>query len=673
MSPGNQSPLIPRKRGETYRASWDAAIAAESRWIVIDSWNDYAAASEIAPSRQYGDAYIDATRVQTIQALSSRAWGVRILGTDVPAALSPGTLFPAMVTLQSTGLTPLRGPSAPTLTYRWEQNGKLVARSPVPIRPGGTLLATQATPVRLGIATFDAGGKPLPPGGYTLVLEATDPEGKPADSLALPVNLEAGPRLAVEIASTGTTPLLQSGATYPTTLTLRWLGSSPLDAGDASLVCQILSGDGKTLVRSEAVPLDATLEPGRWRTLRATLRTMDASGAPLKPAMPENPPRRDGDEENALCYRVRWSLVKGGAPVPGGIEERVAVYPGDDEVRLQLESLPESGEAGESIPASLTVVNRGPFAWAAGGYAVAVRWAYADGFTFRRQEESHVRTPISPAQLGTPFPKSLAPGESLKAALDVRLPDRDGRYIALFTVVRLGGPSPTYLDSGVVSRTEDIASAIVTVSGGRLLPLDLTKQFNLDAASPEDSPTDGDLDGKGATLPAEWLAPDRFGLNRPLSANPKSPPPPVTYPSGYYSEIASTSARGAGFRYGPTSKGAKNAVSASGQKIPVPRNQYYALHVAALSTGGPASLKLTLTYADGKSEERTVKVADWLAVGTQEAIALSTPRKRTPTGDTAETVAIRHYVVPVSVGKPLASVTLGVEPKVKVFALTLER
>ena len=150
-------------------------------------------------------------------------------------------------------------------------------------------------------------------------------------------------------------------------------------------------------------------------------------------------------------------------------------------------------------------------------------------------------------------------------------------------------------------------------------------------------------------------------------------PPPVTYPSGYYSEIASTSARGAGFRYGPTSKGAKNAVSSDGQKIPVPRNQYYALHVAALSTGGPASLKITLTYADGKSEERTVKVADWLAVGTQEAIALSTPRKRTPTGDTAETVAIRHYVVPVSVGKPLASVTLGVEPKVKVFALTLER
>ena len=130
---------------------------------------------------------------------------------------------------------------------------------------------------------------------------------------------------------------------------MRWLGSSPLSAGDAQLVCQILSGDGQTLIRSEAIPLDATLEPGRWKTIRASLKTIDASGAPLKPAMPENAPKSRDDEENALGYRIRWSLVKGGAPVPGGLEERVAVYPGDDEVRLSLESLPSRATPARSF------------------------------------------------------------------------------------------------------------------------------------------------------------------------------------------------------------------------------------------------------------------------------------------------------------------------------------
>ena len=147
----------------------------------------------------------------------------------------------------------------------------------------------------------------------------------------------------------------------------------------------------------------------------------------------------------------------------------------------------------------------------------------------------------------------------------------------------------------------------------------------------------------------------------------------ITYPSGYYSEIASTSARGAGFRYGSTAKGAKNAVSAKGQTIPVSRDRYYALHVAALATDGNAPLTLTFHYADGTKEDRTIKVSDWLATETREAIAVSAPRKRTPKGDTPETTAIRHYVVPVSVGKPLASIALGAAPKVKVFALTLER
>ena len=580
---------------------------------------------------------------------------------------SPESFSPALVTIQSTGLTPLRGPSAPVLSYRWLQGGKAVAQGPVPIRPGVTLLATQAASVRLGIATMQ-----LKPGDYILEIDAKDPDGKPADALSMPVRVEAMRPDALEISRTTTTPLLQSGATYPTTLTLRWLGDAPLAPGDARLVCQVLSADGRKVLRSDSAPLDVTLSPGVWTTVRASVRTVSASGAPLPPAMPEIAPR-DYDE-NALTCRIRWTLVRGEAPVPGGYEESVAIYPGDDEARVRLDSLPETGDAGDAVEATATIANRGQFPWARGQYALALRWAYADGFTFRKQEEGHVRTPIAPPSMGLAFPRDVMPGESFSATIPVRLPDREGRYIAVLSVVRLSAQGTTYLDGGVVTRSGDIAASVVTVSGGRLVPLDIKKYFDIDGVSSEDTPADGDLDGKGATLPAEWLAPDRFGLNRPLSAGSKRPAPTPVYPSGYYAEISSTAARGAGFRYGPTTLGAKNAIGAHGQSISIPRGRYYALHVAALATGGDAPLTLTLKYADGTTEERKIVVSDWLkAPGPQDAVALSTPRKRTPQTDTAETASIRHYVVGVGAQKDLVEIRLGAEPKVKIFALTLER
>jgi hypothetical protein len=668
ISPGSQTPLIPRKSGETYKTRWDDAISAGSRWFLIDSWNDFAAGSEIAPSRQYGEEYLDATRVQLVRASSNRNWGVRLNESDLPRTLKTGELFPSKLTLQSVGLTPLRGTSVPALSYRWVQGGKTVAKSPVGIRPPLTLLATQSASVRLGVASLDETNKPLPPGEYTVVLEATGPDGKIADSLTVPVRLENKRPDAAEVRSTTTPPLLQSGATYPTTLSLRWLGDATLSAGEARLVCQILSGDGRTVLRSDSTPLDVTLTPGTWTTVRASVKTLDSAGAPLKPAMPENSPQ--SYDENALNVRVRWALARGaGSTLPGGYEELVAIYPGDDEAGVGLEAFVERGEANATQPAQLTLINRGPFPWAKGTYAPSIRWCYADGFTFRRQEEGHARTPIAPSQVGRPLERDIAPGESLTVTLPVRLPDRAGRYIAVFSVARLTPQGPVYFDGGVVTRTSDIATATVDVSGGRLVPLDLDKLFDTDGMSSEDAPTDGNLDGKGATLPAEWLAPDRFGRNRPL------PGTSVLYPSGYFSEIGSTAARGASFRYGPTTKGSKNSLSAKGQALPVERGRYYALHLVAVATGGkPEPLTLTLKYADGKTEERPVSVADWLApAGENEAIALSTPRKRTPIGDTPESPALRHYVVPVSALKDLVGVSLSRTTSIKLFAVTLER
>jgi len=354
--------------------------------------------------------------------------------------------------------------------------------------------------------------------------------------------------------------------------------------------------------------------------------------------------------------RIRWALVRGaGGAVPGGYEEGVAIYPGDDEASVQLDAFPETGVANASIPAQVTVVNRGPFHWAKGQYALSVHWCYADGFPMKRNATS---------QVVQAFEREIVPGEAITLSLPTRLPDRAGRYIAVYSVVRLTPQGPVFLEGSLVTRTGDIATASIDITGGRITTLDLEKLFDTDAASTEDAPEDGNLDGKGSTLPAEWLAPDRFGRNRGAAL----------VPSGYYSEISSA-ARCVAFRFGPTTKGQKNALTAKGQTLPLERGRYFSLHIAALAIGDMAApLTVTLKYADGKTEEQKINVQSWLKPTTiNEAIALGLPRKRTPKGDTPESPIIRHYVIGLSASKDLVSATLGHQDQVKIFAVTLEK
>ena len=54
-------PTVARHDGATYRALWDAAIRHGADWAVVTSSNEWHEASEIEPSREYGDRYIALT------------------------------------------------------------------------------------------------------------------------------------------------------------------------------------------------------------------------------------------------------------------------------------------------------------------------------------------------------------------------------------------------------------------------------------------------------------------------------------------------------------------------------------------------------------------------------------------------------------------------------------
>lgn len=54
-------PITDRHEGETYRALWEEAIAAQTDWILITSWNEWHEGSEIEPSVENGNQALSIT------------------------------------------------------------------------------------------------------------------------------------------------------------------------------------------------------------------------------------------------------------------------------------------------------------------------------------------------------------------------------------------------------------------------------------------------------------------------------------------------------------------------------------------------------------------------------------------------------------------------------------
>jgi len=148
----------------------------------------------------------------------------------------------------------------------------------------------------------------------------------------------------------------------------------------------------------------------------------------------------------------------------------------------------------------------------------------------------------------------------------------------------------------------------------------------------------------------------------------------TAYPSGYYFE-ALPSAREASFKYGPDTDGAKNALSCAGQSITVERGRYIAVHAAVTATGGDEQpLALTFNYRDGSSETVTRTVADWNHLpGGSDTVAVTSHLERGKDGDAVGPCSVWHVIFALNDMKDLVGITLPQSPKIKIFALTLER
>ena len=53
---------VDRQNGRVYRLLWQAVLDSKPDWVLITSWNEWHEGSEIEPSLEYGDAYLQMTR-----------------------------------------------------------------------------------------------------------------------------------------------------------------------------------------------------------------------------------------------------------------------------------------------------------------------------------------------------------------------------------------------------------------------------------------------------------------------------------------------------------------------------------------------------------------------------------------------------------------------------------
>ncbi len=695
VQPGIESgeKLTARKNGDVYKAAWEAALAAKPKWYILDSWNDFLRGTELVGSRQYGTRFLDLTRIYTIQTGKLDGIDLRWRTSDVPRRLRVGQTTPITVTVQNGGGTALRPEDGYALSYRWKQGETVVAEAPLRNRLREPFLPTQTKSYLLGLTSLmlDGSGKlaPLLPGDYSLeidfiklkdgadILGAGDYLAESGIApLVVPVSLYADDRQYAIFEETTTPALLQAGASYPLSVKVRYMGPDDLPTGSAAITWQLVTMDGKSTVATGSTPIPQVLPSGVAVTVATSLSLNDPSGLPVIPSFPELP---EGRGMPGGGYKLRWLLTRTDSTdtVPGELFEQVAVYAGDEEARFPLpEKVPDSVAADSTFTLEVPVINRGMQVWKKGEYVLGSHWYFSDGVEARWKPS-----------LTTPLPKDVAPGEEITVKLLVRAPETDGAYILVPDVARL---PDDYLSTRPVSRIGDISPLFMRVTGGRLNFVDLTKVFNVDGIAPEEKPTDGDLDERGGTFPAESFPPDRYGLSAPPESpktrvattsestpRPKKakPLPAPAYPSGYYADY-SPSARRIAFRYGSSEDGAKNAVACAKQTISVPKGNYVGLHLAATATGGQTeSVPLLLTYADKSTETVTVSVRDWSEAQspTGDTIATMTRRKRTPQGDEPKASYLRHVIAPANIAKELVSITLPDNIKVKVFAITLDR
>ncbi len=126
-----------REGGGYFERAWQAAIASQPNWIVINSFNEWPEGSYIEPSEAYGDLFLNMSAVWSGQ--FKAGGGPVITAPPVPAPL-PATIDPAAVEEETVAAASQNQP---------EEAGTAAAAETLPVQEVAPLLEAPAAPAEI--------------------------------------------------------------------------------------------------------------------------------------------------------------------------------------------------------------------------------------------------------------------------------------------------------------------------------------------------------------------------------------------------------------------------------------------------------------------------------------------------------------------------------------------
>jgi hypothetical protein len=388
--------------------------------------------------------------------------------------------------------------------------------------------------------------------------------------------------------------------------------------------------------------------PGAPIVLDVPVRLADDTGMPLPVWSPKEP----------WSYQLEWDLYDGkrwaseaGAPTR---REAVAVLADDLAPNFLGSGIATTQPSGNTVMVKVGVRNDGPEPWSATTDRLVYHWYFFDGSEARW------------AGVETKLPNDVKPGETVVVP-DVRIQVPDFTGPMYLTVDFKRGQN--YASTGSSSRGGDLLVLPVNLVGGAMAPLNLSTLFDTDGISFDTNRGDGDLDGKGHSLPGEGLPP--YVWRAPVG-QPRLDP--VVYPCGLWTSPVAQGDR-VPFWYPDKKDGGKNMLTCAGQRLEVPPDVRSAVHLLGTATEPGTSGEVTLIYRDGTTSKSTLEMSSWTE-GPQhgEHTAFTALHRHSASADQPGVRChLYHYIVRPQRGKFLAAVELPNNPAMKIVAVTLEK
>jgi len=650
--PGTIADVRPRREGRAYRSDWQRVLASSPELVVLNSWNDFADANELAPSRQYGVTFVDATRYFAARMGSGRPHSVRLRKQAAPDVLLPGTDYRVEFLLENVGTEDLSTGRRITADFRIvRRSDRKVMLSKVGAQDL-SIMAGQTLRVPVVISTKDDRGNPLPAGDYLFSLVAVRSSlaylrselfAKPVAEVTVPFTVGTPPARRFTVVSTSLPSTIESGGTEQVVVRVRNDGATVWRAASTTLSYRWLKHDDDlgssyaevALCDGARAKLPKDVPPGEIASIVISVAATQSDGAALAPA-------RDGD---LWHYRVQWNLVDkdGWFPNDSARSEAIAIVATDRGVHFDSAATPADMQAGERGTVDVVVGNAGQRPWNAADSYLTYHWYRWDG---RETGGQSVHTPL---------PSDAAPGQRMKLTATVEAPAAGGQYWLAWDVVTNGAG---YAATGG-GRRADLLVSPVAVRGGRFSTLDLGKYSNVVAITDDAHRSRGDFDGQGRSFPAELLPPDQTGAGD------------RTYPAAYYSPSAPTDE--IPFRFPDTSSGVAGAVACDAQSIPLGEKGVKKVHLLLASTGQQSETAFAVRLANGTSEQASVVTPPWRSVVSDgSGIGAFCRYARTITNDDAAAPAVLYHRVIAPVNGRAISLELPREPTVKIMAITIE-